>query len=291
MASLPYRKIIFLIIASLLVGSFSVSAQVTENVSVNATVGEDVEVSPGGGGGFGFFTTGVRFSGQAYPNAKVTLLKEGTEMLFTYANSAGNFSVSLREDYDAKIIYSIFAEDVLGNRSLLINYPLVVQVGYITHLSGIRFPPTIVTDKAEAKSGSFLTVSGYALPSRALEVSINGAATKNFSLTSSTSGTYKIVLPLSGLPKGEYNLSIKYKTDVRISKLVKFSIGELDIFHPETLRNIPGDCNSDTVINLVDFSVLAFWYGRPNPPVCVDTNRDGTINLTDFSILAFYWTG
>lgn len=263
-------------------------------VGVGAVVGEEVTVTPGGGGGSGslpFPSTGVRFSGEAYPGATVTLLKDGKEQISTRADAEGKFYITLPENYSTSILYSLIAEDVAGERSLLINYPLAVKVGFLTHLSGVRFPPTVSTDKMEAKFGDFLTVTGYAVPNRKLEVSAEGAFDKVFQLVSPASGRYKIVLPLTGLPKGNYVLSVKYEGDARVSKLVKFAIGELNIFHPESLRNIPGDCNSDLIINLVDFSVLAFWYGKTDPPVCVDTNQDGAINLIDFSILAFYWTG
>jgi hypothetical protein len=265
----------------------------TEDVGISARVGEEVTVTPGGGssGSIAFPTTGVRFSGEAYPSALVTLLKTGAQVVTVNADGEGYFSITLPEDYSASVLYSLYAEDVTGERSLLINYPLVVQTGFVTHLSGIRFPPTIVTDKIEAKQGDFLTVSGAAMPDRNLEITLEGSDRKTFSLVSSALGSFRSALPLQGLSKGGYTVSVRYEGDARTSKLVKFSIGELNIFQPDSLQNIPGDCNSDMVINLVDFSILAFWYGKSNPPVCVDTNRDGKINLTDFSILAFYWTG
>ena len=293
---LTQKTIIFSLLLTLL-GGQSLWAQtpspVEIGVTVSAQVGEEVVVTPGGGGSGGVVipTTAVRFSGLAYPHATVTLLKNGEEQTTVLADSAGRFSVTFGEDYNNSILYSLFAEDVLGNRSILINYPIVIQVGFITHLSGIRFAPTIVLNKAEAHFGDYLTVTGYALPERQMEVIVEGPGKKIFSLDSSEAGSYKIILPLSGLAKGDYVVFARYANDNRISKLVKFIIGELNIFQPDTLLNIPGDCNSDKIINLVDFSVLAFWYGRDNPPVCVDTNGDGKINLTDFSILAFYWTG
>lgn len=51
------------------------------------------------------------------------------------------------------------------------------------------------------------------------------------------------------------------------------------------------DINSDGKVNLIDFSIAAYWYGKPSPPANVDFNADGKVNLIDFSIMAFYWTG
>ncbi len=294
------KKIIFLSSLSLISIAFLFSNTahalppdpISEEVTVSARVGEDINVTPGGStGSIVIPKTAVRFSGLAYPNAEVFLLKQGERETSVKANQNGEFSVTLEELYDNNILYSLFAEDIHGDRSLLLNYPIAVQVGFVTQLSGIRFAPTITTDKSQVLFGDYLTLNGFALPQKELEVNIKGVENKIFTLTSNLDGSYRIVLPILSLPRGEYNVYINYKDDTRTSKLVKFSIGDSNIFYTEELSSIPGDCNADKVINLVDFSVLAFWYGKENPPKCVDTNADNIINLVDFSILAFYWTG
>ncbi len=265
----------------------------TENVSINAIVGSP---SSGGisGGGIGIPQTSVRFSGEAYPHATVTVLKEGKEITSVPADDKGYFTITLPETYKANVLYSLFAKDILGQRSLLINYPIVVYPGYLTHLSGIRFAPTVVTDKAQVKIGDYLGVSGYALPEADLEIGMESQITgekKIFTLISQTTGAYNISIPMGELARGDYSVYVKYKGDTRISKLLKFVIGDTNILNTDAIVSIPGDCNRDKVINLIDFSVLAFWYGKSSPPSCVDTNKDSIINLVDFSILAFYWTG
>ena len=52
-----------------------------------------------------------------------------------------------------------------------------------------------------------------------------------------------------------------------------------------------GDANGDGRVNLVDFSVAAYWYKRANPPASVDLNGDRKVDLVDFSIMAFHWSG
>jgi hypothetical protein len=55
-----------------------------------------------------------------------------------------------------------------------------------------------------------------------------------------------------------------------------------------------GDINHDGKVNLVDFSILAYWYKRPLTAEalkqCIDQNGDGKVTLADFSILAYFWT-
>jgi len=54
------------------------------------------------------------------------------------------------------------------------------------------------------------------------------------------------------------------------------------------------DINHDGKVNIVDFSILAYWYKRPLTAdalkQCIDQNSDGKVTLADFSILAYYWT-
>ena len=57
-----------------------------------------------------------------------------------------------------------------------------------------------------------------------------------------------------------------------------------------------GDLNSDKKVNIVDFSIAAYWYKRTISAEFAAKERerlngDGKVNLVDFSILAYYWTG
>jgi hypothetical protein len=52
---------------------------------------------------------------------------------------------------------------------------------------------------------------------------------------------------------------------------------------------VRADLNGNGSVGLDDFSILAYWYGRPNPPSSVDMNNDGVIDLADFSIMAHYY--
>ncbi len=51
-----------------------------------------------------------------------------------------------------------------------------------------------------------------------------------------------------------------------------------------------GDVNGDGKVNLVDFSIMAYWYKRADPPASIDMNGDDKVDLKDFSIMASYWT-
>ena len=74
-----------------------------------------------------------------------------------------------------------------------------------------------------------------------------------------------------------------------------FRIGDTDRFRSK-ISSLGGfrkrcDLNDDDRVNLLDFSIMAFWYKRLGFPERVDLNSDKSINLTDLSILAYCWTG
>jgi len=57
-----------------------------------------------------------------------------------------------------------------------------------------------------------------------------------------------------------------------------------------------GDLNSDCRVDLVDFSIAAYWYKKPLSPPFAEIEReklsgDGEVTLRDFSIMAYWWTG
>jgi hypothetical protein len=286
---LMYRKSLTKFIL-LVLFFFAVSHTVyAVDVGVSASVGT-ITITPTDDGGGGIDTS-VVFSGLAYPGATVHIWKDGIPSQVVMADANARFSVTLSETYNPSVLYTLYAIDKSGRRSLLINYPLVVKNGYVTQVSGIRFAPTITTDKSEVKFGDYITVSGYSVPNTYIDVVISGSVSSTYYVQSKPDGVYQITIPLIGFKKGAYDVYSNYQNDKKISKVIKFVIGDVNILSIDLTTNIPGDCNADQIINLVDFSVVAFWYGKPNPPKCVDTNSDKVINLTDFSILAFYWTG
>lgn len=287
----PYVFLSFIIVISFVLSSriaFAVPIIQTETVSVSAVVGAIPSIDPGGGGGGEVYQSGVRFSGLAYPHAVITIQKGFGTPTTVSADASGAFSALIPEiDWQ---LFTLFATDTSGRKSTLLNFPTILYSGYITDIAGIRFAPTVTTDKLSVKQGDFITVEGSALPNKTVEVSFEGDDGRVFTLTSDSSGDYNVTIPIT-FPYGEYTLRTRYSGDTRTSKAIRIIVGAASILRNEATLNIPGDCNVDQRVTLVDFSVLAYWYGKENPPRCVDTNQDGIINLVDFSILAFYWNG
>jgi hypothetical protein len=263
---------------------------IATSAEVSATPTDGTTPSPGSGGGSGTFM-GVRFIGYAYPQAVVSVLKNAVLRATTIAGGNGTFTLNLQEPYDETVLYTIYADDIDGRRSLLLNYPLVGSAEKVSEIQGIRFAPTIEADKVATKRGDPVTVSGFALPNTLIEFELSGSTGKVLSGTSASTGRYEIRIPTADLPRGDYALRSRYPNDPRYSLAVRFSVGDTNVFPAVTPDVLPGDCNADQQITLQDFSVLAYWYGKQNPPACIDANGDGEVTLVDFSILAYYWSG
>jgi hypothetical protein len=80
------------------------------------------------------------------------------------------------------------------------------------------------------------------------------------------------------------------------SKAIGFAVGTRNIAAELPRTAIKGDLNGDGRVNLVDFSIAAYWYKRPISAAFAVKERerlngDGKIDLIDFSIMAYYWTG
>jgi hypothetical protein len=101
-----------------------------------------------------------------------------------------------------------------------------------------------------------------------------------------------VLKPNKGLKVGEYTLRAKAGTWLRKSEV--FSLPQESSV---TLSLVNGDCNSDNVVDLTDYSIIAMafnsilfgdrWDER------ADLNQDNVVDLTDYIILAtsFNWIG
>ncbi len=55
-------------------------------------------------------------------------------------------------------------------------------------------------------------------------------------------------------------------------------------------RKLIVDLNCDDKVNIIDFSIMYYWFERQPVPRTVDLNHDGRVNIFDFSVMAYYWS-
>lgn len=255
----------------------------------------------GGGGGGGVplstysSTDSAVFKGLAYPGSIITLLKNGVILTETPASPDGTFEVRVRNLAAGTYSFGIRAEDVDHLKSTLDLYTVYIAAGVTTVIDGIFIPPTITTDYEEIKQGEVITLFGKSAASSSLTLSVHSAAEIVKKFQTSSGGAWLYKLDTSVLEKGSHTGKIRASTQSDISLYsdpTSFIVGNITKKRvASSLSKNKCDLNNDKRVNLLDFSIMAFWYKRTGFPLKVDLNLDKKVNLTDLSILAYCWTG
>jgi cysteine-rich repeat protein len=255
----------------------------------------------GGGGGGGYIPpeTKVTFSGKAYPKSIVTLLKDAQVVATTIADENADFSISLTGISSGSYIFSVYSEDKEGNHSSLLTFPLSVTYGVTTNVKSIFIAPTIDTDKSEVKKGEVVKIFGQAAPNSDITVIINSDEEIYGKTKADNAGAYLYNLDTVEVEKGDHLAKSRatLENDISsLSKTVSFKVGDKTILRTKASRCGKADLNCDGRVNLVDFSIAAYWYKRTlsSEFKTIENERlngDNKIDLIDFSIMAYYWTG
>ena len=254
----------------------------------------------GGGGGYVAPVTSAIFNGRAYPKSTVTLLKDAQIVATTIADSNANFSLNISGLTGGNYIFSVYSEDNKGNRSSLLTFPVSVTSGATTQISNIFIAPTIAVDKSEVKIGDNVAIFGQSVPGSEITISVNSDEEFFNKVKADAGGAYLYNFDTSPLDIGQHFTKSKVALNGEISsfsKVIGFAVGTKNVLAQLLEKTVSkADLNSDKKVNLVDFSIAAYWYKRPiSAEFAVKEkerlNGDGKVDLVDFSIMAFYWTG
>jgi len=270
--------------------------------------GEGGGGSGGGGGGGGSGGTGggfenegpyesgegrVNISGTAWPRADIVVLVDGQIAEDGRADSDGTFTVQVDEIARGAYTFGIYAIDDNTVRSDTYSTSFTVSGARAVTLSSIDLIGTIAVDPDPVDLDTVATIEGYTIPNSqvTIEVRPQGGSAQTLLATSGSNGAYSTSLSTEGLQQGTYEVRFRAEpTDADptpFSNWNVFGVGE------EAAVTLNTDLNRDGFVNLIDFSILLFWWGGDggdsDPPA--DINQDGSVSLTDFSILLFDWTG
>lgn len=275
-------------------GVVVITAQVNSVVTTNPSSGS------GGGGGGGGTTdttspTTVTLEGMAYPNAKIVILRGSVIKVKTVADPSAHFSVSLTNIPTGVSSFSVYSEDVVGRTSLVYTFPILITSGATINIGGIFLSPTIAVDKQQVKSGDPLRIFGYGFPKTDVNISVHSSVERTAKVVSDKNGFYTYQLDTTGLEYGKHQAESVVVTDDMISPRsipAYFTVSDKETILTENGTCVhQGDTNCDNKVNLIDFSIMAYWFKRPGAPTVIDLNKDGIVSLIDFSIMAYHWTG
>ncbi len=247
---------------------------------------------PSGGGAVipPLVETKVIIQGKAYPSSLITVLKDGKIALTTKADARANFKVEISNITAGIYTFGVWAKDKEGRRSITFTFTTFIRSKTITTIGGIFIPPTIELSKVGLQRGETLNILGQTAPKSEISIFISSPGQGIIKKTQAElDGTWFYAFDTTPLEEGSHTSQAKAVSPEDLlssfSKLLSFYIGG------EAIHGLcPGaDFNKDGRVNLVDFSILLYWWGKVNS--CVDQNQNGIVNITDFSIMLYYWTG
>jgi hypothetical protein len=237
----------------------------------------------------------VTITGWAYPLSQVTILQNGVEVLQTIAGPSGVFSGSISDFPNGAYNFYLYTTDAEGRKSTPFTFPVTITTGATTNVSNVFLAPTVGVDLQEVKQGDPIAIFGQTVPSAPIRIEVDSVVPIFADTTSTASGTYSYDLDTSQLEMGSHIA----KSEAILGGLISnysvaqaFTVGNANVAaSAAAVCPAKGDFNGDCRVNLVDFSMLAYWYGRPKPPAIYLLDGKPSVDFVDFSILAYYWTG
>lgn len=236
--------------------------------------------------------TQVSITGRGFPGQTVHVLLDAREVGTVRADSSGRFDFAT-DASPGTVSMGFWSLDANRVRSITYNTTFDVTQGAITNVSGVLIPPTLSVSDATINPGDTVTFSGQTVPNTKVEVHIDDSD-KVLSATSGANGQWTIPYVTTGLSAKEHTARARFilgsgtlTTESSFSTTLQLFVGVAG--SPST----PSDLNRDGSINLIDFSILIFWWGTSggDSDPKADINGNANVGLEDFSILLFNWTG
>ena len=268
-------------------------------VAATSTTGPAV----GGGGSISVSTTlpqvsaSVILSGRAYPGSTVTILKDSVLQSRVPVQESADFTSTISNLQSGTYLFSVYAQDTNGNQSSTVTIPVTVVSGVTTSVNGIFLAPTIDVDKVQVKKGNPIRVFGQSSPESAITIAVNSDTELFFQTASDKYGVYSYSFLTAPLEIGDHSTHSNAAKSGEVSgssRQIAFKVGSEDVLKgkmTDIKKSLRGDLNGDGRVNLIDFSIVAYWYKKKGFPAAYDLNNDKAITLIDFSIMASHWTG
>lgn len=251
--------------------------------------------------------TSVLVVGRAHPNSNIILLMDGQIKAGAVAGATGRFTVSVFNLTPGNYMFQLVGEDIEGERTRIFSFPVTIISGGQTTITSVFLAPIIEVSSTTVTKGSNLTISGITAPNASVTLSIHSDPIVQV-VSAGGQGDYGYVLNTSSLDVGVHTVQAQAVANSESSDssvLLSFTVtgtggggggggggGAGGAGAGPGNTNLTADFNGDGRVNIIDFSIAAYWYNRTlTAGLKVDLNKDNKVDLIDFSILASQWTG
>jgi hypothetical protein len=282
---------ILLVVISIFFPVFGYSQPPPESqvqISVSAQVGALPPPPPPPGGAPTPPPTKVIFQGRAYPSAFLTILKNGTVAATFQAFSSGLFEKELTGLRGGTYTFGIWAEDTEGRKSVTLSFTVSILEGMTTTISGIFISPTIELNPTQVEKGDKVNIFGQVFPESKVNIFVSSKESVKETLADEK-GNWVYKLDTGPVEEGEHEARAKALYGDGEQSPFSQTLSFL-VLKKGALTCKGADLNFDGKVNIIDFSILLYFWGQTKPGnPCADINFDWVVNITDFSIMMYWW--
>lgn len=213
---------------------FATDISETTSITMSATVHSNSPAVNFIGGSGGFILKGgvLIFRGYAYPNALITLTKNGQVVSNVFADKNAFFEISLTQPDLGNYDFVLGAKEASsGDLSIFYKFNVAIERGSNILISGIVFPPTINSNKSEITQGSVIKFFGRTIPNSKITLKIEPYQ-KYYTITADSLGNWTFYYDTSIVPKGIYQAKIKINFNNLLSEYsepILFRVGEITL--------------------------------------------------------------
>ncbi|HBG81362.1 TPA: hypothetical protein DDW69_00820 [candidate division CPR2 bacterium] len=233
----------------------------------------------------------LRIMGVTSPGMFITFLEDGGIIGTCTAGNGGAFSQVFPGLNPVQHTIEIVGADPLERSIPPTTIEVFTRAYEITTVSGLILPPSISLDNSEVIRGAPLIISGMGVPDYQINIYVDPGTT--YTAIPDVDGNWSYTIAdTSDFEFGIYTVNALNQDPFGSTSL--FSVSITFVIKPETPPEpgpgcdiTRGDLNCDNAVNLIDFSILLFYWGSGD--VNADINKDKNVNLVDFSIMMFYW--
>lgn len=237
----------------------------------------------------------VVFSGQAYPESTIELLRKSAlegmyqnipvSVIDSTIFADGSFFIQITKILQAEHLFALRAVDKEGNKTGIIAFNVNLLSMDQFEAKDIFVPPTIYFENSLIVLGNEFKLHGYAAPEAAVEIEIDGIIKGE--VKSDTNGLWSFTAGVTAMRTGDHYIRVRQKAKVgSAAELMTSAFSLSRIFRISLPSVLSADLNGDNKVTIVDWSIFLFRWGSPDNSLKakIDMNGDGKVNISDFSI-------